>query len=159
MRKLAILAVLLTLTCCAGSNPDVKTVLNNATQAMGAANVKTIEFSGSGFQFAHGQPIVPFSDLPRYNAKSFNYQADYVTPGSRQEMVRTQTGPPRGGGAQPLVGEAKTLEYLSGNYAWTVNESTGQANRQPGDQGGDKDIIDVRQVFLWVTPHGFLHAA
>src|SRR5262245_54925202 len=138
MRKVAAFALLI-LACCAGRPQDVKGVLNDASQAMGAANLKTIEFSGRGWQFSHGQAVVPFADLPRFNAKSFTYVADYVTPGSRQELIRTQAGPPRGGGPQPIIGEAKTVEYLSGEYAWTVNPGTGRANRQPGAQGLDVD--------------------
>lgn len=115
-KKLATVAAFLVLTCCTARDPDVKTVLDNAAEIMGATNLKTIEFSGSGSQFAHGQPLVPFAELPRFNAKAFDYVADYVTPGSRQEMVRTQAlNPPRGGTPQPIVGEARAIAYLSGN--------------------------------------------
>src|SRR6516225_8215637 len=80
----------LTLISCSVGRPDAKSVLNEAAKAMGAMNLRTIEFSGNGSQFVHGQPLLPYNELPRFNAKSFNYVADYATPGSRQEIVRTQ---------------------------------------------------------------------
>src|SRR5437868_5406389 len=152
MRKLTIF-VFLILACCTPRQQTVQAVLNEVAQGLGPANLKTIGFSGSGSQFTHGQAIVPFSALPRFNANSFRYVADYTIPGSREELIRTQAGPPRGGGPQPIVGEAKTVEYLSGEYTWTVNPGTGRVNRQPGGQGLDVDVLDTRQVFLWLTPH------
>src|SRR5215831_11515453 len=85
----AIIAPLILMSCSAGG-PDAKSLLSETAKAMGATNLRTIEFSGSGSQFVYGQPLVPYDELPRFNAKSFNYVADYATPGSRQEMVRTQ---------------------------------------------------------------------
>jgi glyoxylase-like metal-dependent hydrolase (beta-lactamase superfamily II) len=160
-RKLVTVAAFLLLTCCTARDPDARTVLENAVETMGATNLKTIEFSGSGSQFAHGQPLVPFAELPRFNAKSFNYVADYGTPGSRQEMVRTQAlNPPRGGSPQPIVGEARAVAYLSGEYTWTpAAEPTGTPRRQPVGDGLDDGIVEERQIQLWETPHGFLNAA
>jgi glyoxylase-like metal-dependent hydrolase (beta-lactamase superfamily II) len=157
IRKIA-LAGLLVLTCCSARNSDVISVLDSAISTMGAANLNSIEFSGSGSQFAHGQPLVPFDELPRFNAKSFTYTADYMTPGSLQEMVRTQAQPPRGGSAQPIVGEARANGYLNGEYAWTVGAG-GAATRQPVGDGLDAGIVEERQIQLWETPHGFLKAA
>src|SRR5262249_43183065 len=118
-----------------------------------------IACSGNGSQFVHGQTLVPYDELPRFNAKSFNYVADYATPGSRQEMVRTQAlNPPRGGSAQPIVGEARSVGYLSGDYAWTIGPGD-FSTRQPVGDGLDADLIEERQVELWETPHGFLTAA
>ena len=46
---------------------DAKTVLANASKAMGAENLKTIQYSGTGTEFAFGQafnPSSPGRDLP-----------------------------------------------------------------------------------------------
>jgi glyoxylase-like metal-dependent hydrolase (beta-lactamase superfamily II) len=148
--------------------PDAKRVVEAAAANMGAANLRTIEFSGSGFVFRHGQALVPFGPLPRFDLKSLTYVADYVTPGSRVEMVRVQgSNPPRGGSPQPLVSEERSVAYLNGEYGWGMTtggsalpSATPPApSRQPGGAGLDADIIDQRQIQLWETPHGFLIAA
>ena len=36
---------------------DAKTVLSNASKAMGADNLKTIQYSGTGTEFAFGQAV------------------------------------------------------------------------------------------------------
>ncbi len=160
-RKLAVVFGILMLASCSAGETDVKTVLNGASTTMGATNLRTIAFSGSGSQYAHGQPVVPFAELPRFNAKAFDYVADYATPGSRQEMVRTQAlNPPRGGTGQPIVGEARSVGFLSGDYAWLPGGgSDGTPTRQPVGDGLDANIIEERQIQLWETPHGFILAA
>lgn len=138
---------------------DARAVLEAVSAAMGGANLRTIEFTGSGVIFRHGQAVLPFDPLPRFDVKSLVYAADYVTPGSRVEMVRVQgSNPVRGGSPQPVIGEEKTVVYLNGGDGWAVN-AAGAANRQPGGAGLDAGIIEQRQVELWETPHGFLVAA
>lgn len=148
--------------------PDATQVVDAAATNMGATNLKTIEFSGSGFVFRHGQALVRFGPLPRFDLKSFTYVADYVTPGSRVERVRVQgSNPPRGGSPQPLVAEERTIAYLNGEYGWgmTIGGSAFPSatpptpSRQPGGAGLDAGIIEERQIQLWETPHGFLIAA
>jgi hypothetical protein len=79
----AVIALLALLSCSAG-RPDAKSVLTETAKAMGATNLRTIEFSGSDSQFVHGQPLVPYDELPRFNAKSFNYVADYTHHANRR---------------------------------------------------------------------------
>jgi glyoxylase-like metal-dependent hydrolase (beta-lactamase superfamily II) len=142
----------------AANTPDAKAVVAAAQTSMGATNLRTIQFSGSGLTFTHGQALVRFGPLPRFTLKSFTYTADYMTPGSRVERVRTQLDPPRGGSPQPVIGEERTTTYLNGDFSWGLNAS-GAANRQPGGQGLDADVLEQRQIELWETPHGFLIAA
>ena len=60
---------------------DAKTVLDAARAAMGATNLRTIEFVGSGNVYSHGQAMDRFGPLPRFDVKSLDYVADYLTPG------------------------------------------------------------------------------
>lgn len=146
---------------------EAKRVVDAAAANMGATHLRTIEVSGTGFVFRHGQALVPFGPLPRFDMKSFTYVADYATPGSRVESVRVQgANPPRGGSPQPLVAEERNVAYLNGEYAWgmTIGGAFASAapptpSRQPGGAGLDADIIEQRQIQLWETPHGFLIAA
>ena len=134
-------------------------VIEAASAAMHAGDLATLEFTGTGTMFTHGQALARFGPLPRFDVTSFDYRADYQAPGSRVERVRVQgANPPRGGGPQPVVGQDRSVTYLKGEDAWTVN-AAGAATRQPGGQGLDADIVEQRQIELWETPHGFLAAA
>ena len=122
-----------------------------AAEAMGASNLKTIEYSGSGSQFAFGQAATPGGKWPRFEAKTYSVAVDYQTPAMRVEMLRVQgEHPPHGGGGQPFAGEQRTVQLVSGKQAWTEGGAQPVAN--PGA------VTDrVRQV--WLTPHGVIKAA
>ena len=158
-RKFSFALALVIVMSCAASAQDVKTVLNNASKAMGAQNLKTIQFSGSGSQFALGQALNPNVAWPRFNAKEFIYTVDYGTASARQEMVRSQAlNPPLGGAAQPVIGEQRSIQFVSGNFAWAVNASN-KVVLEPTGNGLNTDPVGDRSVQIWLTPHGFLKGA
>jgi hypothetical protein len=91
---------------------------------MGATDLKSIQYSGSGSTFAVGQNFDPSAPWPKFNVKSFTRAVNYETGSLRDEIVRTQAEhPPRGGGGQPVVGEQRQVLLVGGTYAWN----------QPGD--------------------------
>jgi glyoxylase-like metal-dependent hydrolase (beta-lactamase superfamily II) len=106
-------ALLLTLACGAalsgaGSPQDAKAMVAAASKALGADNLKTLEFYGSGYDFAIGQAPNPSSPWPPFNDKSYLRTIDFQAPASRVQRVRTQAeNPPRGGGQQPIIGEQR----------------------------------------------------
>ena len=57
----AIAVVLVTVIAAGAAAQDATTVITNASRAMGADTVKTIEYSGSGADFALGQGSNPSS--------------------------------------------------------------------------------------------------
>src|SRR5262249_27295400 len=132
-----------------------------ASTAMGAANLKSIEFTGSGHTYTHGQALQRFGPLPRFDLKSMTFTADYMTPGSRVETVRVQgDNPPRGGSPQPIVGENRGTTCLRGDCGGGCSAGGGGRGSGPaGPQGQDADVVEQRQIQLWGTPHGFLVAA
>src|SRR5207253_11090803 len=88
--------------------------------ALPISNLSTIEFTGTGAIYTHGQALSRFGPLPRFDLKSFDYIADYVTPGSRVERVRVQgNNPPRGGGPQPVDRKSTRLNssHVAISYA------------------------------------------
>src|SRR5450755_800250 len=90
----------------AGTTQDAKTVIRGATTALGANNLKTVEFSGSGFDYTLGQAPNPNSPWPKFNDKTYTRVVDLDAPASRMQRIRTQAeNPPHGGGQQPIVGE------------------------------------------------------
>jgi glyoxylase-like metal-dependent hydrolase (beta-lactamase superfamily II) len=118
--------------------PDAKTVLSTVSKAMGADNLKTIQYSGSGADFSLGQAMNPSSPWPRFNDKTYTRTIDFDKQASQLQRVRTQgENPPRGGGGQPLVGEQNQ------NQVVIFNDNTPWAQRL--------DLI--------LMPWGFLRAA
>lgn len=117
-----IIAVLL-FTACAAAAQDAKVVLESASRAMGATNLKTVEYSGTGSDSALGigQNYRPEDPWPSFNAKSYVYAANYATPAAREEIVSTQANPVRGGGFQPIVGERRQVQFVNGLFAWDLN--------------------------------------
>src|SRR5688572_11120429 len=94
------LVALLSLTALA---QDARTVISNASKAMGADNLKTIEYSGSGADFALGQSANPNLPWPRFINKTYTRMIDFEAPASRVNRIRMQgENPPRGGGQQPI---------------------------------------------------------
>lgn len=131
-RILALTVAFLLLTPLAAPAQD-RAALENVAQALGAASLKSIEFTGTGESFAVGQSSVPGTPWPRFTLKSLTRQINYDTASLRSEqaLVRADT---RGGGV-PAMGEARQVFVP-----------------QP------RDLADL-QVQLWTSPHGVIKAA
>ena len=72
---------------------------------MGTANVKSVQYSGAGWNAALGQSYSPESDWPRFDVTSYTRTIDYVGKTSREELTRRQGNyPARGGGGTPIQG-------------------------------------------------------
>ena len=131
-------ASMLVLAACAAWAQDAKTVIANVSKAMGADNLKTVEYSGSGADFSLGQAMNPTSPWPRFADPAYDRTIDFDKEASHLARTRTQgQNPPRGGGGQPLVGEQKQDQVV------VFNAQTPWAQRL--------DLI--------MLPWGFLRAA
>ncbi len=77
---------------------------------MGAAGVKSIQYSGTGMNFQVGQNYSPDLPWPRFVVKSYTRRRATTAPALRDELVRLQgEDPPRGGGGQPVRGEQRQI--------------------------------------------------
>ena len=120
------------------SAQDARTVIGNASRAIGVDNLKTVQYSATGHDFALGQAPNPSSPWPKFVNKSYTRAINFETPASRVDRVRVQgENPPHGGGQQPLVGEQPV------NQTIIVNTETPW----------------VQQLEIVMMPHGFLRAA
>jgi glyoxylase-like metal-dependent hydrolase (beta-lactamase superfamily II) len=138
LKKVLSAAVLLSLLSWTAVAQDANTIITNASKAMGADNLKTIQYSGSGFDFAIGQNVNPNSPWPKFIDKTYTRSINFETPASRMDRVRNQgENPPRGGGLQPIVGDQQQNQtiVIGPNTPW------------------------VQQLEIWMTPYGFLRAA
>lgn len=122
-----------------------------AADAMGAANLNSIQFSGSGTNYAFGQAYSPGGAWPRFEVKTYTVAVDYQTPAMKLDMLRAQgEHPPRGGGAQPFAIDQRTTQVVSGKSAWT------EGGAQPAPNPG---AVSDRLRQIWLTPHGVVKAA
>ena len=167
-------------TAFAAQAQDAKTVVQNAMKAMGGANLKTLEFSGSGSradQLKDGN-----TPGPRVLVKSYTYDVDYTIPASRLEAVAIQGIPPM----QTIGEEGHGLQYVNAGgsewYAWDVGglpglrvparpkdwleipfpasvKKPGDPVRQPDGDGLQSHSEMDRVEQIWLTPHGFLIGA
>src|SRR5688572_22751520 len=78
------------------------TGLDAVSDAMGASDLKSIQYTGDGNVFGFGQAYEPGERWPRFEQRLYRVSANYETPGMRLEQIRAQgEHPPRGGAAQP----------------------------------------------------------
>jgi len=128
-----------------------KTGVAAAADAMGATNLNSIQFSGSGTNYAYGQAYTPGGPWPRFEVKTYTAAVDYKTPAMRLDMLRAQgEHPPKGGGAQPFATDQRTIQVVSGKDAWS------EGGAQPAPNRG-AETERLRQI--WLTPHGVIKAA
>ncbi|MGH9594174.1 MAG: hypothetical protein ACRD5L_13870, partial [Bryobacteraceae bacterium] len=119
-----ILCIALSVTSLLAQN--AKTELAAVEKAMGGANLKSIQYSGTGFMAALGQPYGPTSPWPKFDLRAYTRTINYASASSKEELTRVQGGNPwRGGGGTPLIGEQKQSLEVNGNFAWnTVGANT-----------------------------------
>src|SRR5947209_2640209 len=90
----------------AAAAQDAPAVINAASQAIGADRLKTLEYSGSGSDYAIGQAYNPSSPWPKFIDKTYTRAIDFSVPASKMDRIRMQgENPPHGGGLQPVRGE------------------------------------------------------
>ena len=136
---------------------NAKAALDAAARALGATNLRSIEFSGRGFDFMFGQAYDPNSSWPRFAVPRYTVSIDYATPAIRDDRTRTQIqNPPLGGGFQPIPGELRQIWVLSGTRAWNI---AGQNAVPAEDERDMRTAVEGRLGQIWLTPQGFIKAA
>jgi glyoxylase-like metal-dependent hydrolase (beta-lactamase superfamily II) len=137
------------------SQAQQSTGLAVAADAMGITSLNSIEYTGSGSVFSFGQAFEPGERWPRFVQRSYSAAINYQTPAMRLVQVRSQgEHPPRGGGAQPVAADQRTVSVVSGKFAW--QEAGVQAGVQAAPNPG---AVADRSLQLWATPHGVIKAA
>src|SRR5215208_471637 len=117
-----------------GYTQDATSVLREVDQALGASNLKSIRYAGTGFAYAFLQNARPDMRYPKFYAK-YTRTIDFDKGLSREETTRSQfENPPNGGGQQPLYTDATGAAVTGENSPW----------------GGGAVVL---------TPQGFVRAA
>src|SRR4029079_10522350 len=150
-KRLVVLVAVVALMGGTAIAQDAMTVLRAASTAMGAANLKTIRYSGTGWNAGVGQSFSPEEDWPRFEITAYTRTIDYDARTSNEELTRRQGEyPQRGGGGTPLQGDQRAVTLVSGNSAWNMQGTN--VVPQPA-------AAELRQLDIWLSPHGFLKAA
>ena len=95
MRRLTILATMCTLALGAAlpmaPSAQQADALKAAADTLGAAKIKTLQFTGSGANFSVGQNYTPSEPWPRVTVKSYTASINYDT-GSMRLELRARNG-------------------------------------------------------------------
>jgi glyoxylase-like metal-dependent hydrolase (beta-lactamase superfamily II) len=130
---------------------DARAIVQAASTAMGAGNLKSVQITGTGWNAAVGQSFSPAEDWPRFEVTRYTRTIDYDAKSSSEQITRRQgTYPPRGGGGTPIQGEQQQHFLVSGNSAWNMQGTTANPAQAAAEQ---------RQLDILLTPHGFVKAA
>jgi len=148
---------LVALTTVSSLGQDASGPVAAAATALGAGNLRSIQYSGWGSDYIFGQAYDGGSPWPRFNVPSITIAIDYTTNTLRDDRRRAQAeNPPLGGGFQPLVGEQRQIWALSGGYAWDI---VGQTVAPAAVERDMRSAVEGRTTQIWLTPHGFIKAA
>ena len=131
--------------------------LQAANDALGAAQVNSIEFSGTGRWYQFGQAPAPGLPWPQFDVSSYTATINYATPAARVQMTRKQTIEP--GRVRPAPAEQRPDQYVSGMTAWNMAPPAGAAPNTPAAATPQAAAVEERVMEIWTTPHGFLKAA
>jgi hypothetical protein len=146
------LLVALSVGACASYEPGT---LQAATAALGASELKSIEYRGTGKWFQFGQAPNPTLPWPEFTVTSFTASVNYDAPAARVQMERIQVVEPNR--ARPAPVQQRPVQIVSGTHAWTMAPPAGSAaGTAPQPQPA---AVEERTMEIWTTPHGFLKAA
>ena len=128
-----------------------------ATQALGATDLRSIEYTGTGKWFQFGQAPSPVLPWPAFDVSAFTATVNYETPAARVQMTRMQVVEP--GRARPAPVQQRPVQVVSGTYAWNMAPPPGATPDTPPAPQPQVEAVEERAMEIWTTPHGFLKAA
>ena len=159
MRKLTITAAACALALGVATSAQ-NDAIKAAADALGAASIKTLQFTGSGANFSVGQNYTPGEPWPRVTVKSYTASINYDTGSMRQELVREmgtthaarrRRAVHRRAAADP--GRQRRLRVERGGLA-----APGCGAAPTGRRPAPGNAVE-RMLTLWATPQGFVKAA
>jgi glyoxylase-like metal-dependent hydrolase (beta-lactamase superfamily II) len=149
-KKLTLTAMALALSFGNAFALDATDVLQRASNAMGAGDLKSIRYTSTGSEFVFGQNATPGGPWPEYKLDGMISSFNYETSSSTEELIGKRTRvdtPPRGGGEPSLP---RGITFVKDGFVWS--------------QIGPRSIsrpwnVEDRNHQIWTTPHGVIKAA
>jgi glyoxylase-like metal-dependent hydrolase (beta-lactamase superfamily II) len=156
MRRLLIPVVALTAVTSVACGQRAGTV-EAANDALGVAQITSIQFSGAGRWYQFGQAPNPTLPWPQFDVSSYTATVNYSTPAARVQMTRLQTVEPDR--VRPTPAPQRPDQYVSGTTAWNMAPPAGAAADAAPVPQPQPAAVEERVMEIWTTPHGFLKAA
>ncbi len=132
-----------------------------AAAALGAGNLRSIQYSGWGSDYIFGQAYDGGSPWPRFNVPSITIAIDYTTntlarrspPGTGRESAAWRRLPAALRGAATDLGAERRIRlgHRSGINGQTVAPAAVERDM--------RSAVEGRTTQIWLTPHGFIKAA
>jgi glyoxylase-like metal-dependent hydrolase (beta-lactamase superfamily II) len=131
--------------------------LQAAANTLKTAEIKTIEYSGTGKWYQFGQAPGPTLPWPPFDVSAYTASIDYDSPAARIQMTRKQVVEPER--ARPAPVEQKVDQYVRGTAAWNLAPPAGAAPGTAPAPQPQPAAVEERTMEIWSTPHGFVKAA
>ena len=157
MRRVTILPALAMLLAAMACAKQETGTLQAAARALGANDLKSIEYSGAGKWFQFGQAPSPALPWPAFDVSSYKASVNYETPAARVQMVRIQMIEP--GRVRPTPVEQRPVQVVNSTYAWNMATPAGAPPDTAPAPQPQVEAVEERTMEIWATPHGFLKAA
>ncbi len=114
-----------------------------ASDYLGAANMKSVRYTGFGANYTVGQAWSPTEAWPKVNVKSYDAQINYETGAMQVDLVREMGPTPARGGGVPFVGEQRQSQFVAGTVAWdnpapAAGAGRGRGGAAPAGGGGGR---------------------
>jgi glyoxylase-like metal-dependent hydrolase (beta-lactamase superfamily II) len=152
-KHVAMIATLAALAVVGVSAQNAKTgrlAVQAASTALGVPNLKSIQYTGSGWVAVVGQNYTVDDDWPRREMPAYRRSVDFGTKYSREEYTEQQGKFPFKGGLEPLDAARKRVAIVSADYAWNLDDNV---------EVPAVEESELRQLDMWLSPQGFLKAA
>src|SRR5919197_2705788 len=131
--------------------------LQAAANTLKVADIKTIEFSGTGKWYQFGQSPSPTLPWPPFDVSAYTASINYEIPAARIQMTRKQVVEPER--VRPAPVEQKADQYISGTAAWNMAAPACAAPATAPAPQPQPAGVEERTMEIWSTPHGFVKAA
>jgi glyoxylase-like metal-dependent hydrolase (beta-lactamase superfamily II) len=134
--------------------PTAQSLLQTVAQNLGTSSLRCVTYTAnSGYVGIVGQAHNIRDDWPRVAIARYSRTINFDAKSSLEDRTITQGNFPRqGGGGIPINGEQRQIAAAVDMMAWNVNPMDNSANPQPAQ-------AVVRQIDIWMNPHGFIKAA
>src|SRR5688572_4214492 len=149
-------AVLALALACGACSRDGSLVA--ATKHLGAEELTSVKYAGTGASFSLGQPFIAGQEWPQVDIVGYTAEVDYGAGSMRTDVVREQPSPEPPGGGVRFAGQQRQIQLVSGTSAWNQPPPTAADGSQPAAQPQPAAAAE-RALSIWTTPHGFLKAA
>lgn len=145
------------------AKPDANAIVAAVTM-LGAADLQTLKYSGSGAIYAAGQGAGPAPAGLRVTLRRYEAAVDYPASAMQVDLAWDVGAPAPAGGSPVAASEQRQIHGVNGSTAWDIPfapppSAAGRVTLVPQAPLPNAAALAERRQGIWTTPHGFLKAA